>query len=57
MTNLVSILKSRDNTANQGPYSQSYSFSIVVMDLRVGPQRKLRTDELMLSNCGAREDF
>ena len=57
MTNLVSILKSRDNTANQGPYSQSYSFSIVVMDLRVGPQRKLRTEELMLSNCGAREDF
>ena len=55
MTNLVSILKSRDNTANQGPYSQSYSFSIVVMDLRVGPQRKLNTEELMLSNCGAKD--
>ena len=27
MTNLDSILKSRDHFANKGPYSQSYSFS------------------------------
>ena len=27
------------------------------MDVRVGPQRGLRTEELMLSNCGVREDF
>ena len=26
------------------------------MDVRVGPQRKLSTEELILSNCGARED-
>ena len=27
MTNLDSVLKSRDITANKGPYSQSYGFS------------------------------
>ena len=27
------------------------------MDLRVGLQRKLRTKELMLLNCGVGEDF
>ena len=27
ITNIDSILKSRDNTANKGPYSQSYGFS------------------------------
>ena len=26
------------------------------MDVRVGPERKLSTKELMLSNCGAGED-
>ena len=26
------------------------------MDVRVGPKRRLSTKELMLSNCGARED-
>ena len=26
------------------------------MDVRVGPQRKLTPEELMLSNCGAGED-
>ena len=26
------------------------------MDVRAGPQRKLSTEELILSNCGARED-
>ena len=26
------------------------------MDVRVGPQRRLSAEELMLSNCGARED-
>ena len=26
------------------------------MDVRVGPQRRLGTEELMLSNCGAGED-
>jgi len=27
------------------------------MDVRVGPQRRLNTKELMLSNCSAREDL
>ena len=27
------------------------------MDVRVGPQRRLSAKELMLSNCGAREDY
>ena len=26
------------------------------MDMRVGPQKRLSTEELMLSNCGAGED-
>ena len=26
------------------------------MDVRLGPQRRLRTEELILSNCGAGED-
>ena len=26
------------------------------MDVRAGPQRKLSTEELILSNCGAGED-
>ena len=26
------------------------------MDVRRGPKRRLSTEELMLSNCGARED-
>ena len=30
MTNLDSILKSRDMTAEKGPYSQTYGFSIVM---------------------------
>ena len=27
------------------------------MDVRVGPERMLNTEELMLSNCGAGEDL
>ena len=27
------------------------------MDVRVGPERKLSSEELMLSNCGAGEDL
>ena len=27
------------------------------MDVRVGPQRRLSAKELMLLNCGAREDY
>ena len=64
MTNLESILKSRDYFANKGPSSQGYGFSSMYdwfsiqscMDVRVGLWRKLSTEELMLLNCGVGED-
>ena len=37
VTNLDSILKSRDVIANKGPSSQSCGFSISCVDVRVGP--------------------
>ena len=37
VTNLDSILKSRDVIANKGPSSQSCGFSIRCVDVRVGP--------------------
>ena len=56
MTNLDSMLKSRDITG-KSPSSQSYGFSSKSrMDVRVGPWRKLSTEELMLLNCGVGED-
>ena len=36
MTNLDSILKSRDNFFHKGPSSQGYGFSSGCMDVRVG---------------------
>ena len=58
MTNLDSILKSRDITlAPKVCLSQGYGFfQWSCMDVRVGLQRKLSTEELMLLNCGAGED-
>ena len=59
MTKLDSILKSkRCYSAYRVPSSQSYGFSIshVWMDVRVGPLRKLRAEELTLLNCGIGED-
>ena len=56
MTNLDNLLKSRNYYfTNKGPSSQSYGFSS--MGVRVGPQRKLSAEELMLLNCGVGEDF
>ena len=56
MTNLYySVLKSRDIT-DKGPSSQSYGFSSSCTDVRDGPLRRLRTEEMMLLNCGAGED-
>ena len=51
MTNLESI---RHYFAVKGPSNQSYGF--FSMDVRVGPLRKLSTEELMLLNCGVGED-
>ena len=38
-----------------GPYSQSYGFfQWSCMDVRVGPKRRLSTEELMLLNYGVK---
>ena len=56
MTNLDSVFKSRrHHVANKGPSSQSCGFSSSGM--RVEPLKRLSTEELMLLNCGAVEDF
>ena len=51
----TAYFKKRYYFANKGPFSQRYGFSSSHV-WRVGPQRRLNTDELMLLNCGARED-
>ena len=56
MTNLHSILKSRDITLPTKVHLVKAMVFLVVMDVRVGLQRKLSTEELMLSNCGVGED-
>ena len=48
------IKTQRHYFANKGPSSQSYGFSS--MDLRVGLERKLSTEEFMFLNCGVGED-
>ena len=48
------IKKQRHYFADKGLSNQSYDFSS--MDVKVGPERRLSTEELMLSNCGAGED-
>ena len=52
------IKKQRHYFANKGLSSQSFGFSSSHgwMDVRVGPSRKLSTEELMLLNCDAGED-
>ena len=57
MTNLDSILKSRDITlSTKVCLVKAVVFQWSCMDVRVGLQRKLSTEELMLSNCGVGED-
>ena len=55
LTNLDSILKSRDTTAEKGAYSQSYSFSIVMYGCESWTVR-LSTEEMILLSCGAGEN-
>ena len=55
MTNLVSILKSRDIT-DKGPSSQSYGFPVIMYGFESCTIRKLSTEELMLLNCCVVED-
>ena len=57
MTNLGSILKSRDITLpTKVCLVKAMVFPVVCMNVRVGLQRKLSTEELMLLNCGVGED-
>ena len=57
MTNLDSILKSRDIICQQkSVQSRLWFFQWSCMDVRVGPQRRLSTEESMLLNCGVGED-
>ena len=58
MTNLDSILKSRDITLpTKVCLDKATVFPVVMYDVRVGPRRRLSTKELMLLNCGGREDL
>ena len=55
MINLGSVLKSRDITLpTKVRLVKAMVFPCMVV--RVGPQRRLSAEELMLSNCGAGED-
>ena len=57
MTNLDSVLKSRDMTLpTKVCLVKAMVFPVVCMNVRVGLQRKLSTEELMLLNCGVGED-
>ena len=56
MTNLDSILKSRDITLPTKVCLVKAMAFPVVMDMRVGVQIKLSAEEWMLLNCGVGED-
>ena len=57
MTNLDSILKIRDITLPIKVHLfKVVVLPVVVYGVRVGLQRKLSTEELMLLNCGVGED-
>ena len=57
MTNLDSILESRDITLPTKVHLvKAMVFLVVIMDVRVGRERKLSAEELMLLNYGVGED-
>ena len=56
MTNLDSILKSRDITLPRKVRLVKAIFLWSCMDVRVGLGRRLSAEELMLLNCGVGED-
>ena len=51
LPNLCGLVPYTKINCRLGPYSQSNGFSSTVV--RVGPQRRLSNEELMLLNCGA----
>ena len=56
MTNLDSILKSRDITLPTKAHIAEAMVSLVMFGCESGPKRRLSTEELMLLNCGVGED-
>ena len=55
--NLDSIFKSRDITLPTKVHLlKAMVFPVLMYGVRVGQQRKLSTEELMLLNCGVGED-
>ena len=57
MTNLDSVLKSRHFTFPAKVHIvKAMILPVVIMDVRVGPQRRLSTKELMFLSCGIGED-
>ena len=57
MTNLDTILKSkRHHLANKGLCSQTYVFPVIIYGCESWTIKKTECKELMLLNCGVRED-
>ena len=56
MTNLDSMLKSRDILSTNVCVVKAMIFPVVMYGCESWTIRKLSAEELMLSNCGARED-
>ena len=57
ISNLDNVLRSRDITLPTKVHIvKAMIFPVVMYDVRVGPQRRLSTEELMLLNCDVGED-
>ena len=56
MTNLDSIFKSRDITANKGPSSQGYGFPVVMYGCESWTVKKAERRRIDAFYCGAGED-
>ena len=50
------IKKQKHHFADKDLSSQSYGSSVVMYNMRIGPLRRLSTEEVMLLNCGAGDD-
>ena len=58
LTNLDSILKSREITLPTNVHLvKAMVFPVVMYGCEIWTTKKLRTEELMLLNCGVGEDF
>ena len=57
ITNLHSVLKGRGTSLRSKVHLvKAMIFPVACTDVRIGPQKRLSTEELMLSNCDAGED-